>query len=607
MRRLFAGTCSCGGLRASVAARYHTNYMKGLWGWVAVFAALGCAAYYFLFAGGSAAGVQIVFKGPEKIAYGAPFELKVGVGNSSAAVWKNASLSLTLPTGFVFAGDSSGAGFTAKQIGDVGIGSFTEIPFTVMAVAQAPDGVNVATSTVDGLGAVGKGDEPASVPRSAAFQAQLSYVQAGSSAVFEKTEEWLPPAVSSGFDLAITAPEKAASGEQVELTVTYANKTGEDLDNLVVKIAYPDSFTFASAGTDPDVGDGTWNVGGLKQGSADSLVIKGRLTASGAVRFNVSVARSSGFAKYPIAAAATSIEVESAPLALAMDVNDQPDYVAHLGDTLAYTLSYTTNGLQVPRGGFDITADLLSPLFDTATVISADGGVFGRGPDGTPRISWHVAKPDAEGGSVGFSIKVKKDYGIRRLGDRNFILKVHGEVSAGTTVGALDYETRLAGQTDVSARGYFRDANSGIVNKGNLPPKIGNLTEYTVHWKLVNYATDVRGVIVRAKIPAGITFTGAVKSNVDGKPVYDAGAREVVWRLDRVSATTGLLGTAPEAVFQVSSVPTADMRGKNVLLVGVTDLAATDDFTGSAIHSSAPEVTTALPDDATAVGQGIVQ
>ncbi len=562
-------------------------------------------AYYFLFAGGSAEGVQIVFKGPEKISYGAPFELTVGVGNSSAAVWKSASLSLTLPAGFIFIGGASGGSFITKQIGDVGIGSFTEIPFTVMAVAEAPKG---EMNAVDGYGAVGKGEEPTPVAENpVAFVAELSYVQGGSSAIFQKAEEWLPPIITSGFEVTITAPEKAASGEEAEISITYANKTGEDLDGLVVKASYPRSFIFTSASAEADVGDGTWNIGGLKRGSADSILIKGRFTEVGTAQFGVSVARANGAAKYPIAAAGTSVEVTAAPLALVMDVNDQPDYVARTGDTLAYTLSYTMDGLTPAKSGITITADLFSPFFDMATVVPADGGIVGRGKDGIPRISWHVAKPSSEGGSVGFTVKVKSDYGIRRLGDRNFVLKVHGEVVSGATVGSLDYETKLMGRTDVTASGYFRDAASGIVNKGVMPPRVGNLTEYTVHWKLVNYATDVRGVTVRAKLPQGVTFTDKAKSNVDTKPTYDAGTREVVWKLDRISATTGLIGTAPEAVFQLSSVPTVDMKGKNAPLLGSTDLSATDDFTGVVIHSSAPEVTTALPDDATAVGQGIVQ
>jgi len=585
--------------------------MKAFFWLLSVVGIFIAGAYYFLFTKNSAAGVQIVFKGPEKIVYGTPFELKVGVGNSSTAVWKNAALSLSLPKGFVFVGGSSGVGFMVRQVGDVGIGSFTEIPFTIMAVPEleADEEENAVDSTLPDSGAVGGGsDEAPAVPiHPRTFQAQLSYAQAGSSAVFERTEEWSSPTIESGFNVSITAPEKAASGEEIEIVIAYANTTDSYLDDLVVTASYPDSFIFTSASTEPDKGKNVWNIGGLKKGSSDSLAIKGRITASGTAQLRVSVTRRSGSLKYPIANNKTSVAVEAPPLSLMMDVNDQPDYAAHLGDTLAYTLSYTMEDMRTTPKGLQITADLLSPLFDVATIVLADGGVLGRGPNGVPRISWYVAKPETEGGSVGFSIKVKNDYGIRRLGDRNFILEVRGEAEVNGVVGTINYQTKVVGNADVSARAYFRDAESGIVNKGVLPPKVGNRTEYTVRWKLINYATDVRGVIVRAKLPQGVSFTSVVKSNVDSKPIYDVATREIVWRLDRISATTGLLSTAPEAIFQIASIPDASMKGKNAPLLGVTDMTATDDFTGVGIRASVPEITTALPDDATATGQGIVE
>lgn len=567
--------------------------MKTVFGWCAGIALVAGVLYYFAYTGGSADGVQIAFKAPETIAYGAPFEFSVGIGNSSSAIWKNASFFVSLPSGFVFINGTSGAGFIAKQLGDLGVGSFIEIPFTVMAVAEAVAGTDgVASSTV---------------LYTTPFDIQLSYAPLGSATVFQKKEQWLPPVPSSAFDIALTAPLKAASGEEIKLTIAYANKTGEDLDGLTVRIAYPDSFVFGSASVDPDRGDGVWNIGGLKNGSADSLTVKGRFNGAGTRQFSVVVVRSSGASHYPIAATTASVAVENAPLGIAFDVNDTEDFVAHVGDTLAYTVSYTMDGMATPKGGLDITADLLSPLFDASSIMPVDHGIFRRGASGSPQIAWHVAKPDGEGGSVGFSVKVKSDYGIRRLGDRNFILKVHGEVAAGTVVATLDYETKLAGKTTISSRGYFRDADSGIINKGVLPPKVGTATQYTVHWKLVNYATDARGITVRASLPAGVTVTGAVKSNIDSKPSYDASRKEVVWKIDRVSATTGLFGTAPEAVFQISSVPEANMKEKNAPLLGTTNLSAIDDFTGVTIASSAPELTTALPDDATAAGQGIVQ
>lgn len=579
--------------------------MKSFLGWFIGIALIGYGAYYLLFAGAGTEGVQIAFKSPDKIAYGAPFELIVAIGNSSGKVLKNASFSLSLPTGYVFGEERNSTGFIAKQLGDVSIGSFTELPFTVMAVAHIADSANAAFS----YGAVGKGDETASptAPLSA-FEAQISYLQDGGPAVFEKKEQWSPPTPSSAFELSVTAPKKVASGEEMAFTVVYANKTGGDLNNLVVRVAYPPSFVFVSASADPDMDESVWNIGSLKNGSSDSFVVKGRITSVESANFAVSVARSAGSVKYPIAVAQATVIVMNPPLALFMDVNDTPEYVARLGDTLSYTLSYTMeDGFTVPRGGMTITADLLSPLFDATTVMPSDGGSFGRGPNGVPRVSWRIAKPDPEGGSVSFSVKVKNDYDIRRLGDRNFILTVHGEVAAGTTVGALDYETKLAGKITVASQGYFRDARSGIVNKGSMPPAVGALTEYTAHWKIVNYATDARGITVRATLPQGVSFTGSVKSNRDAKPAYDATSREVVWKIDRIAATTGLIGTAPEAIFQLRSVPTVDMKGKQVPLLGITDISATDDFTGATITATAPEITSALPDDATAAGQGIVQ
>lgn len=599
MRRLFAAACCRSRLRACLGSVTLKGTMKGFLGWLMGVALVGGGMYYFFFAGGPAEGVQIIFKGPEKIAYGAPFELTVGIGNASDAVWKNASLALTLPAGFVFADPATRAGFITKHIGDMGTGSFMEVPFTVMAVARVPESeVNVLKA------AHASADDEAN---GAAFYAQLSYGHAGSSAVFEKTAEWMPPTPASGFNLEVIAPETVVSGETVELTLPYANRTGGDLDNLVITAEYPSSFVFISASTSPDTGENTWNIGGLKQGSSDSITIRGRFTEQGTAHFAVSAVRAAGLIKYPIAVSSASVEVATAPLTLTIDVNDTPDYVARTGDTLAYTLSYTMDGMKPSHGGLAITADLFSPLFDTATIMPAEGGIFGRGPEGTPRISWHIAQPDTEGGSVHFSIKIKNDYGISRLGDRNFVVKVRGEVLSGGTVGTRDHETKVMGRVDVSTRGYFRDAASGIVNKGTIPPKVGNRTEYTIHWNIVNYATDVRGITIRADMPQGVTFTGVVKSNIETKPTYDAATHQVVWNIDRIAATTGLFGTAPEAIFQIASVPIADMKGKNAPLLGMTDVSATDDFTDVRITASAAPVTTALPDDATAVGQGSVQ
>ena len=81
---------------------------------------------------------------------------------------------------------------------------------------------------------------------------------------------------------------------------------------------------------------------------------------------------------------------------------------------------------------------------------------------------------------------------------------------------------------------------------------------------------------------------------------------QVVWKINRMSATAGLVGPAPEVVFQIEAMPTSDMVGKLMPLMGPVSVTALDDFTGATITSSAPEITTAFPDDATVAGAGIV-
>ena len=62
------------------------------------------------------------------------------------------------------------------------------------------------------------------------------------------------------------------------------------------------------------------------------------------------------------------------------------------------------------------------------------------------------------------------------------------------TVGLADLETKVAGLVKIESKAYFRDADSGIANSGPWPPKANQATQYTVHWRITNYATDISRV-----------------------------------------------------------------------------------------------------------------
>ncbi len=567
---------------------------------IAVAFAIGGGAYYFIVSGTNGDGAQIIFKAPSVIFYGVPFDLSVGVSNNSGDVWRNAAVSLSLPRGVVFADGEQGKSIAIKQLGSVGDGSLTEARFPLMAVQENSSAESFAEGAANA--------SAADVFATDSIAAHLSYSRGNDTTIFEKQEQWRDLAPQEGITLALTAPEQMAEGEEFKIKIAYANKTDSMINGLSLAMRYPDGFVFTKASANPDAHDAVWEIGNLEKGSSDSISVFGRMRTATTSEFMASMARAVHDSKQTVARARAMVAIAPAPLTVAVDVNDTPDFVAHLAETLLYTIAYSFNTGASYAKGVTVRANLASPLFNFSTIVMNDGGVLGRdGATGAPHIIWQVPHPDGEGGSVSFSIKTKNEYGIKRLGDRNFVLKVHAEAQAGTTVGSMENETKVAGRTIVEARGYFRDADAGIINKGAMPAKVGAPTQYTIHWLLKNYATDVKNVVARAKLQPGVRFTGVAKSAIDTKPAYDARANEMVWKIDRVSATNGAIGKGLEALFQIEAQPTAEMAGKPMPLIDAIALSADDDFTGEKLTGTAPEITTALPDDLTVAGQGNVQ
>ena len=140
------------------------------------------------------------------------------------------------------------------------------------------------------------------------------------------------------------------------------------------------------------------------------------------------------------------------------------------------------------------------------------------------------------------------------------------------------------------------------MNSGNLPPQVGKATQYTVHWIITNYSTDISDVVVAAPLASGVSWTGQIKSNIDSVPLYDSQTNIVTWTIPRIVATKGVIGDPIEAIFQISATPNAAQLNQFEPLLGETNLSATDDFTDLAITSVAPALSTNLIYDPT-VGQ----
>ena len=319
---------------------------------------------------------------------------------------------------------------------------------------------------------------------------------------------------------------------------------------------------------------------------------------------------------YPIAEESVALSPSASPLSLQILVNNQSDYVAKIGDVLNYSIRYQNNSgialadakikATLVGGMLNLTALKTSGAFDSNTqTLSWDSGNL-------PALK--ILDPGASG-QVDFKVSVKNVFNLERLNDRNFSIRlsvtmdspsVPFYLSASRTSVRNVSDTKISGLVLVNAQGAYNDGESGVANQGVLPPRVGQATQYTIHWLVKNFATDLNNAEIKANLAPGVKWIGGVNASVGNVPIYNPGDNQVIWNIDRVAATKGILSPPAEAIFQIEATPDETMVGAPEPLIGATHLKATDNFTGLILESLVGPVTTAMLDDAVSPAESIV-
>lgn len=558
---------------------------------------LAVGAYFFFFHGRASGDVVLELEAPKEIERGVPFPLRLSLENNSDGLLGDARLSLLVPRDVVILERDANGQLLKQSFGDVQAGNVEKKTFQLVAIS---------------LDKGEKADETAKIT------ARLSY-SLGKSSGFEAEGSAEVRLLSPAIAVELQRDDnQVLGGSAFWFNISYSNVSDTDLEDLRMEVQYPDAFSYISADLPPDSLNNFWKLGALRAGSKGKLAIQGRLSGADNTEFPFPVRVYGSFLdkNYLISETEVGFAVAPSPLELQVLVNGSEEYVARPGEELTYTIRYT-NLSGVALSDLTILGSFLGEMYDFSTLDS------GLTLDSRSRLRWDKANVPAllrleAGGSgeVQFRVKLKSQYPIARLSDKNFRLRASVLASSPTVPYYLSGDktrvlreviTKIQGAVDVDARAYYRDSDSGMVNGGTLPPRVGEETEYTVHWLLRNYSTDVRNAHVRATLPYGVEWTGHVKSDTETLPLYDELTREVSWEVPEISATKGVLNPPLQAIFQVRVRPDASLVGKLQPLLDETTLTATDDFTGVTLQANDFGLNTLLSDDATVgAGQGIV-
>jgi hypothetical protein len=132
-----------------------------------------------------------------------------------------------------------------------------------------------------------------------------------------------------------------------------------------------------------------------------------------------------------------------------------------------------------------------------------------------------------------------------------------------------------------------------------MPLAVNKPTQYTIHWQVKSYATNMKNVKIQSALEPGARFTGVVKSTGITTPQVNERTNIVEWTIPLVEAGTGVLNAPLEGVFQIEVIPNVAQVGDTLPLLQKTTLVATDDFTGVAIQKSYEKITAEIPHDPT--------
>jgi hypothetical protein len=535
--------------------------------------------------------VRISVAAPSAAKIGEPFAVDVSFTNEGAAPAKDARLTLALPEHISLVGSPADIRFAEYDIGELASQGIGKQSFTLIATG--------GTQTVKHI------------------EVKVAYVGGPNGRTqFEALDGFDVEVGQPAITLSFETPENVFSGQNFDVVITYENASPADFDRVRLALDFPAVFQFTKSEPKPSQSNNRWELGTLRRGEKKQVVISGAVIGAAETYFRIPAKLSAEFSgrSYTVAEQEVTTGISTSPLALDVEVNrERLGYVARAGEFLDYAFAYKNNS-PIVLESLTITAALTGEMYDFKT--AATGAFFNSL---TNTFTWNTANTPGlaqirPGGSgyVNLRIALKNDFPITRLSDRNYSLKIRAQIESPTvpeqtgaakTISVASLENKVQGKITVDASAYYRDANANVVNSGVFPPRVNQATQYTVHWKLRNYSTDVSNVKVSAFLLSNTRFVRVVKSTAGTEPRFNAASNEVRWDIANLAATKGVIGEPIEAVFQIENVPALNQVGQAVPLLSETTVEADDMFVERKLKSTDRELDTNLPDDQTLVGQ----
>jgi len=452
---------------------------------------------------------------------------------------------------------------------------------------------------------------------------RLNYQPANINSHFENSASFKMNVSSVLIGTYLTTPQKAINGEEITYILDYINNSDQDFFNVRIELNYPSGFTYKTAEPLPvstqegkfSGENNIWQTEELKKGERETIRISGILEGidgeNKILGVSIGEIKNDKFLKYSQTTAVT--QISSSPLIVALSLNDKVEEInVNSKDVLYYKIEFKNN-TDIALSQLILKAYLHGGMFNFRSVKLAQKGFFDSlnnviiwSAAGVPSLA---LLPPGESGSVTFSIAVNENFPINDFNDKNFQISVQAEletlnVPPQFSLERLKVEKILKSEVNskvvLRAKGYYNETTANITNSGPTPPKVNQVTTYTIHWQITNTSNDLENVRVTAILPEGIEWRNVyITLNKDTKLEYNERTKQIAWSINKIPVATGFLIPAYELVFQIALRPSITQVGTSPILIDESTLEGKDTFTGETLEAFSPAIVTDLPDDLT--------
>lgn len=410
--------------------------------------------------------------------------------------------------------------------------------------------------------------------------------------------------------LGLIAPKEMVNGDKLEYVIDYKNLDIRGMNNVQIRVDFPQGFQMSSAEPRPSEKDSYWYIGNLESNQGGKIVIKGTMAGNSAENKTIvaQIGQTGGDNKFVVFSKQESnTQITSPILAIkqSLDGRSEANTVVNAGDKLDYVISYQNTGDVVMRNAI-ITTEIKGKILDFSKIKIEKGSYNGE----TGVITWKASDvpglaniaPKTEG-KVFFTIPIKNIIPVDNKLDKNMVISsiakidspdIPTPIDSNKIIGSNSLELKLASKVIFDTRAYYNDAN--IKNTGPIPMKTGAETTFAVHWSIINISNDISGAKIVSSLPSGVRWTGSIYPS-DEKIAYNERTNQIIWEAGDISAGTGVLDGQRMVEFQVGVTPQLNQIGQPMALVNKSTLTAKDTFVVQDIAIDSEKKDTQLPED----------